>query len=65
MNECDQCGRWTPRQGTCFACHLQGLSFHYRGAYKTRESFHNETIPEVQRQIEANPDAERIGQRWI
>ena len=31
----------------------------------TRDSFHNETIGEVQRQTEQNPDAERIGHRWV
>lgn len=68
MDHCTGCGRlieeahWT---GTCYRCHLRGLSFTFRGAYANRESFHDETIAEVQRDIERNPNAERIGQRWV
>ena len=53
--ECEECGRHTTvgadeaRRGeVCFKCHIQGVSFGFRGAKGGRESFHSDTIREVQ-----------------
>jgi hypothetical protein len=53
--DCEECGKATTagaddmRRGElCYRCHLGGLSFGFRGAKGGRESFHSETIKEVQ-----------------
>ena len=57
--ECEECGRIESVQAgevrnrglVCFKCHVRGLSFSFRGAQGGRESFHDETIREVQDSI--------------
>jgi hypothetical protein len=49
------------RSGFCWRCHLQGISWAFRGAHRNQASFHDETIGEVRREIERNPDAKHIG----
>lgn len=53
--ECEECGKPTTanaddmRRGElCYRCHIGGLSFAIRGPQGGRESFHNQTIKEVQ-----------------
>ena len=53
--ECEECGRPTTveaddaRRGEiCFKCHIGGLSFAFRGPQGGKESFHSDTIKEVQ-----------------
>lgn len=57
--ECEECGRLESVQAdevrsrglVCFKCHLGGLSFSFRGAQGGKDSFHNDTIKEVQNGI--------------
>lgn len=68
MPECSEgCGRTTDRpDGRCFACHVKGLSFTFRGAHLGRASFHDTTVESELRSIKANAgpngwrDLERI-----
>lgn len=55
---------------TCFKCKVATIGFTWRGVRDTRESFSNETIPEVirdtERQAAANGvEIEPVGTRWV
>lgn len=39
------------RGGTCFRCHVAGIKWGFRGAGGGRDSFHNETIRELQDEV--------------
>ena len=64
--ECEECGRVESVQAddvrsrglVCFKCHISGLSFSFRGAQGGKESFHNETIREVQDDIVSSAAAQ-------
>lgn len=57
--ECIQCGREDhaepdlPRakDELCYRCYVQGIRFTFRGARGGRDSFHSDTISEVQKEI--------------
>ena len=53
--ECEECGkpfRVDPSEASrgeiCFKCHIQGIGWSVKGARGTSQSFHDETIKEVQ-----------------
>lgn len=58
------CGRsFTEEQSsgdTCFKCKIASVGFTWRGVRDTRESFSNETIPEVIRETKAQAAANGI-----
>ena len=49
--ECE-CGALTDRaDGECFACHVRGLSFTFRGAHLGRRGWNEGTVAEYKREV--------------
>ena len=68
------CGRtFTESQSSgdaCFKCKIASVGFTWRGVRDTRQSFSNETIPQVIRETKAQAEAngrtiEPVGNRWV
>lgn len=48
---CD-CGRETDRaDGTCFACHIRGVGFTFRGAHLGQRGWHEGTVMGAKKEI--------------
>lgn len=55
---------------TCFKCKVSTIGFTWRGVRDTRQSFSNETIPQVIRETKEQAAAngvniEPVGTRWV
>jgi hypothetical protein len=54
---CD-CGRDTDRaDGVCFACHVKGVGFTFRGAHLGQRGWHEGTVSEYKRDVYAEARA--------
>ena len=55
------CGRDTDRHdGVCFACHIKGVGFTFRGAFPGRRGWNEETVMGVKKEIYDGARAEGL-----
>lgn len=66
--QCSSCSRdinteTDLKRGICFACHVRGVGFTFKGVSYGRDAWNTSTVRETQRMYESMPGIEKVPDR--
>lgn len=66
--QCSSCNREIQtetdlKRGICFACHVKGVGFTFKGVAYGRDAWNTSTVRETQRMYESMPGVEKVPNR--